>query len=145
MKISASAAIEGTYEILVAASSFGPSEVTRQDYSVLTTAPGGCSLVIRYRGSEVREHTFGEPIPRFVVHRIDVEGYVRDLGDPLDMLERQVRLADEIVGVLHSDSTLGGRAKRAMVREVMVAPDFVLEIGGFRWLPMTVRLEAEQF
>lgn len=143
---SSSALVDAVETVLTAASEFAANEVSINDYNVLTTAPGGCALIVRFRGFDTEPLTYGLPRGKSVVTLIDIEGYVRDTGDTISMLNNIIGLSDNIFNVLHQDETLSGSAKKTLpVRGRVPAGVAVEDLGGFQWLPVLVSLQAEQF
>jgi len=143
---SSSALIDATVAVLTAASEFSNNEVSSNDYNVLTTAPGACAIVVRFRGFDSEPLTYGLPRGKSVVTIMDVEGYIRDNGDPVGMLANTIKLSDDILNVLHQAEGLSGSAKKSMVTRGRVPAGVAVEdMGGFQWLPVLINLSAEQF
>lgn len=141
---SASALVDAVVSTFTSASEFSDQEVTASDYNVLTTAPGACAIVVRWGRTTGVPRTYGQPRPKTSVVRIDVEGFVRDTGDTVQVLTDLTRLGDDIFNVLHHDPTLGDVARIANLDDLTPQP-ITAEIGGFRWQPLVGRLTAEQF
>lgn len=143
--ISASGFLDGVYNVLASASEFGSEVVTRNDYNVLTQAPGACSLVLRYRGTRPEASTYasGRGRHRVVSVELEVEGYVREEADLAQVLDHQVQLADALYNVLVQDETFGGTVFQSSV-DVTAQAGFIVEMGGFRWVPLTATVIGRQ-
>lgn len=141
--ISASAFLDGIYNALTSASEFGSDVVTKNDYTILTRAPGACAFVVRFNGIRPEAYAYGKPRSKIVLVDMTVEGYIREENDLTQILEHQVQAADDLSRVLTQDETFGGTVMKSSV-EVNVQIGLTIEMGGFRWVPISAQVVGMQ-
>lgn len=142
---SASQMIANIETLLTSASEFGTALVSRNDYGILARAPGACAIVIRYRRTDTTPLAFSAPAKKALTIHVDVEGFVKETGDSKAALDRQVQLADALWNVFHWDQSLGGAVKISTVESIDTQGGFVVEIAGFRWMPVVARVIGQMF
>ncbi len=140
--MSGSAIADALVTMLGAASAFGSTAVGK-DYSVLERSSGSCCVVTWRRFSSVTT-TYGKGShDRQWTHSI--QGFVKDLGDPISLLGRVLTFSDTVLNVLEHDDTLQGTVKK--VDRVDAARDLnaAVQAGGAFWIPIFVDVISTEF
>ncbi len=139
--MSASAIADGLVTNLSAASVFGNGCVSKTSYQILESS--ACqAAIVQWARLKSEAITFGDPRDRQRTWNFIVECYLRDLGDPVQLLTRVWSLTDTVIASIESDETLQGTCDE--VNTITGAHDSksALNIGGATWLTFDLNLEA---
>ncbi len=139
--MSASAIADGLINNLSAASVFGGSNVSKNSYQVLETS---CcqAAVIHWTRLTSEPVTFGDPRDRQRTWNFVIECYLRDTGDPVQLLTRVWSLTDTVLASIESDETLQGTCDEMNTITGSRDSKSALTIGGATWLTFDLNLEA---
>ena len=138
--MSGSALGEALEDVLVGASAFDEINVSRCDYGIMEYS--GCALVITPGGMTADRHAYGGTW--MCTWTLDVEGYVKVIGDPLDALYRTWTLIDEVVGAVSACQNLGTSACSAIVSNVERPRNTLAEMYGQDWVPVYFTITAQE-
>lgn len=142
--MSGSAIADALVTMLGAASAFGSEAVSKDDYACLERASGS-AVMVQPEGFSNIVLTFGAPTKKHVTWQIGLEVYVKDTGDPAKVLNRLWSVQDVIKGVIDSDDTALGTAKKVVLDRGTRPRDTYTEAGGATWLPYYMTILAEEF
>ncbi len=140
--MSGSAIADALVTMLGAASAFGSTAVGK-DYSVLERSSGSCCVVTWRRFTSVESTYGGGSHDRQWTHSI--QGFIKDLGDPISLLGRVLTFSDTILNVIEHDGTLQGTVNS--VNQVNAARDLnaAVQAGGAFWIPIFVDVVSTEF
>jgi len=130
---------DGLIATLKAASAFDVTNVSGSDYGLLETSTA-CALIIQPASFGVDEKTYGRTWG--VTWNIDIECYVRDMGNPEQTLANVWTVSDQIIAAVKADESLNSSACQAIVRTGNRPRDTFVEAGGVVWLPWYITVEA---
>jgi len=140
---------DGLITVLTAASAFDASQVSGCDYGILETSDS-CAIMVMPVGIASEPITFGAPRQRLVTWEIEIQAYVKDIGDTITVLSNVWTIADEVRGALDSDDTLDGSCKKSKITGAAQpkgsggGPE-MLDAGGATWIPWYFTVAADQF
>jgi|GEM_PF-5527530 len=140
---------DGLIATLVAASAFDTGQISGCDYGVLEISDS-CAILVMPLGISSEPITFGAPRQRLITWELDVQAYVKDMGDPVTVLGNLWVIADEMRAAIDSDDTLNGSCKKSMIRSATQpkgtgrGPDAV-DAGGATWIPWYFTVAADEF
>ena len=138
--MSASAIADGLLANLSAASVLGNGNVSKNSYQTLESS--ACqAAVIHWARLTSEPITFGNPRDRQRTWGFTVECYLRDLGDPVQLLNRVWSLTDTVINSLESDETLQGTCSEMNTFTAAHDSKSALNIGGQTWLTFDLNLE----
>lgn len=139
--MSGSAITDALITMLGAASAFGSQNVAK-DYSVLERS-SGCCCVVTWRRVVSAQVDFGDDRDRQWTHTI--QGFVKDLGDPISTMSRINAFSDTVLAVLENDDTLQGTVERIDVIEGNRDLNAAVTSGGMTWFPIYIDVVSTEF
>ncbi len=139
--MSASAIADGIISNLSAASVFGTGNVSKSSYQILESSACQAAMVYWTRLTS-EPATFGNPRDRDHIWSFTVECYLRDTGDPVQLLNRVWSLTDTVIASLESDDSLQGTCDALNTITGAHDSKSALNIGGATWLTFDLNLEV---
>lgn len=130
---------DGLVTVLTNASAFDSTNVSKDDYSILEKT-AACALVVQPSGLVNRGHAYGRSWA--ITWTIRIDGFVRDIGDPLQTLRNLWKLPDEVLAAVNADQSLNSSACQAMIVSGTRPKDILVNVGGQIWLPFDFIVEA---
>lgn len=140
--MSGSAITDALITMLGAASAFG-SDAVAKDYSVMERSSGSCCVITWKRFNSTAVTFGGVANDRHWTHTI--QGFVKDLGDPISLLNRVVGFGDKVLDVIEHDDSLQGTV--ATVDRVECGRDLNagVQAGGAQWVPIFIDVQSTEF
>jgi len=140
--MSASAITNALYNMFSATSAFGPGNVSCCSYAILENA-ACAALFISWSGLNNDVETFQTGRKRN--WDFQMRAFIRDTGDPEQVLGRVISYADIITTTFEADQTLQGSC--TLVPRVTMSrnPELALSVNGATWLPFDVLLTAQEW
>ncbi|MFA6016436.1 MAG: hypothetical protein WC742_15365 [Gallionellaceae bacterium] len=141
--MSASAIADGIITNLSAASVFGTGRVSKTSYQILESSACQAAMVhwTRLRSTP---SAFGNPRDRERTWNFNIECFLRDTGDPIQLKTRIWSLTDTVIASLESDDTLQGTCDSLSEIAGTHDPKSGLDVGGARWLTMDFNVEVTE-
>jgi hypothetical protein len=141
--MSASAIADGLLTNLSAASVFGSGNVSKNSYQILESSCCQAAL-IHWTRLISKPTTFGNPRDRERIWNFNIECFLRDTGDPIQLKTRIWSLTDTVIASLESDDTLQGTCDSLGEIAGTHDPKSGLDVGGARWLTMDFNVEVTE-
>lgn len=139
---SASAVADGFVTLLGAASCLGSGNVpvdsvSKSSYAVLeTAASAACVVAWTSYGSQPQRGT------RHQMWNFQLRLFVRDLGNPIQTLERSFSVPQLVIDTIESDLTVQGTAVEIQNIAMTNTPGDVWETGGQFWLHFPISVQV---
>lgn len=140
---SASAMADGFLALLGAASVFGSDNVSKNSYKILETS-ACAAVVISYARAVSEPVAFGD-YNRQRDWVFNLRLYLRDTGNPIDLLNRTFTATETMLDALETDPTVQGTAVKINSIDINNSPGETFVVGGQTWLyiPCAVGLTSD--
>ena len=123
---------------------FAASELSTCAFDVLEGA-NTCAIVFLPSDSEFEPLTFGASSADYKHWGIGGSGYIKDTGDPKNLLSRVWQMHDDIYDTIRKDRTLNRTAAMGHIVSMTYDPNVGIDAGGAFWAEVKWRLIADSF
>lgn len=126
---------------------FTASEISTCTFDVLESVSGSCLTFFPEGVTEIEPLAFGTGGVTADKRNWRIGGtlWIRDTGNPLDVLSRIWQSYDDLYSTLHKDPGLGGTADQARLTTISHNRDRFMEIHGHLWKPVEWVVVAEEY
>jgi hypothetical protein len=131
---------DGLVTTLTTASAFDAGNVSKDDFGVMDTT-SMCAIIVQPWGLANTTHAYGKPAWD-IAWNIGLDVYVRDTGDPQEVLHNIWKVATEVLAAVQADTSLNSSACGAVISSMTRPRDTWAEAGGQTWAPLYFTVTA---
>ena len=138
----------GLYAHMVASGPFLAREISTCSFDVLESTNGACAITFFAEGAtQIEPLTYGRSnvVEDHVHWRIGGTLWIRDSGNPVDVLSRIWQGYDDLLTTLRKDNSLGGTSQAAFLVQISQRTQDFKSMGGHVWKPIEWVVVAQEF